>query len=155
MVLLDKASFTGLLPHGKTRAGRSPNVHDVAIRPPLRPNPFQQIEDQRVNRHGNRRADGRSSDSLQFQAYPANPPIIAAVPRGTKTNQKTEVGQFGPVSVSPARSRIGFPMGRRRRTRKPRRPANEPRRVRPPDRNKKRGQNYYLNKKRGQNYYLE
>lgn len=50
----DEASLVRILPHRETRARRAPGVQDVRVGPRARPDPFEQIEDQRVRRlrHG-------------------------------------------------------------------------------------------------------
>ena len=54
MVMLDEASFMGLFPHRKARAGRSPSFDYLGVWPRVRTDPFKQVKDQSVYgvRHG-------------------------------------------------------------------------------------------------------
>src|SRR5262245_17337185 len=53
-VMLEEASVVGLFPNRQSRAGRAPSLNHLAIRPCFGTDPFQQIEDQSLNRirHG-------------------------------------------------------------------------------------------------------
>src|SRR5262245_41203563 len=50
MVILDEATFIGLFPNRKSRAGRTPSLDDLSIRPCSGTDPFEEIEDQSFNR---------------------------------------------------------------------------------------------------------
>ena len=56
---LDEATLHGVLPNRKTRAGGSPCVHYVRIRPRSGPDPFEQVEYQRFYRVRSRLAEPR------------------------------------------------------------------------------------------------
>src|SRR5262249_48995383 len=51
-VALDEASFIRIFPHRKTGTGGAPRVHDLGIRPAPGADPFEKIEDQKVDRVG-------------------------------------------------------------------------------------------------------
>jgi len=46
---LQKASFIGRFPHGKSWTGGTPGVHDLAIRPGLPGNPFEKVKNERFD----------------------------------------------------------------------------------------------------------
>jgi hypothetical protein len=52
MVILDVATFIGLFPNGESGTGRAPSLHDLSIRPGFGTDPFEEIEDESVNRIG-------------------------------------------------------------------------------------------------------
>ena len=48
IVMLDEASFIGVFPYRKARAGRPPGLDNLGVRPRVRTDPFKQVEDQSV-----------------------------------------------------------------------------------------------------------
>jgi hypothetical protein len=46
---LDEAPLEGLLPHGQARARRPPGLEHLAIRPPARADPLEEVEYQRFD----------------------------------------------------------------------------------------------------------
>jgi hypothetical protein len=62
-VTLDEAPLVGVFPHRKTGTGSPPRIHDIGIPLPEWTEPFEEIEDQGVDRvgHGGRNVIERST----------------------------------------------------------------------------------------------
>ena len=50
----DEAGVGGVLPHGQARAGRPPGLHGLGVRPGVRADPLEEVEDQVVDGLGHR-----------------------------------------------------------------------------------------------------
>jgi hypothetical protein len=73
MVALDEATLIGGLPHWKAWAGGAPCIDDFRIRPWPRTDPFEKIENQRLDGVGTQHHHGRSrahDGELSRRRYP-------------------------------------------------------------------------------------